>query len=215
MCGTRSCGAGSSRRPPSELQAAAFATDRLLDDFLEAIRIEDPSAAPAPWQKVGISIFDEEAILGPPAASDQAATADWIDEILDDLEQTPGWYDDDSEDDDYSYDDYSGDDATNEVDQVAAEFSHGKLPRIASQALAFCCAYRLPGDLPDCCPICLEDLRQGEDAWRLPCTHVFHAACTVQSFRLRSARLACPLCRCDIRRAAVASPDDVAALAFE
>lgn len=55
------------------------------------------------------------------------------------------------------------------------------------------------------CPICFEGVEVGETVWRLPCTHAFHEVCMVRYLRSRLANTCCPMCRCDIKRAAAAS----------
>lgn len=48
-------------------------------------------------------------------------------------------------------------------------------------------------DKEECCSICLEAMGEGFMVTRLPCSHVFHAACV---FRwLRDSSATCPLCR--------------------
>ena len=43
------------------------------------------------------------------------------------------------------------------------------------------------------CPICLEDFKEGEPVKRLPCGHLFHAACVKEW--IVDVRGVCPLCR--------------------
>lgn len=45
---------------------------------------------------------------------------------------------------------------------------------------------------PDC-TICLETLKQGDEVKKLPCGHVFHAACVTPWLMKR--RAVCPVCR--------------------
>ena len=43
------------------------------------------------------------------------------------------------------------------------------------------------------CPICLEDFKEGDPVKRLPCGHIFHAACVKEW--VVEVRGVCPLCR--------------------
>ena len=45
------------------------------------------------------------------------------------------------------------------------------------------------------CSICLQDLGDGWEQGRLPCGHVFHAACAIRWFRTHRSRGLCPVCR--------------------
>lgn len=155
---------------------------------------------------------DEDEILGRGSATPsplRSAGRSWIDELADELEQLPGWSDDD-------FDDGSGSDADSvDGSAWAAETTDAAAalvpPRAVRSALSFCCAYRLQENLPEPCPICLDDFARGQEAWRLPCTHIFHASCIMSSFGMRRAKITCPLCRCDVKRLAVASPSEISA----
>mmetsp|Transcript_28447 Transcript_28447/g.80851 ORF Transcript_28447/g.80851 Transcript_28447/m.80851 type:complete len:229 (-) Transcript_28447:101-787(-) len=195
--------------------------DDLLDAFLERACLDDASAAAAPWgEKLGISIYDEEEVLGKKTRLDYETRRRWIDEVYDEIASSVDW--DEDEDSEDSEDDEDDDDEDDEDDgddtsalrgggafhsEVAEALARGVLPRAARSAMSFCCAYRLSESVETSCPICLEDLVRGEQVWRLPCTHVFHGQCAARSFSVRHARLTCPVCRCDVKRSVVAFPD--------
>lgn len=103
----------------------------------------------------------------------------------------------------------SGDESDDENPSGVADWDPERASRAAWAALAFCRSYRLPSDLPEPCSICLDTLCHGQEAWRLPCTHIFHAGCIARCFGMRVAELICPLCRCDIRRIAVSAPEEI------
>nr|KYP71355.1 E3 ubiquitin-protein ligase synoviolin-B [Cajanus cajan] len=44
----------------------------------------------------------------------------------------------------------------------------------------------------DSCVVCLEDLKSGDDAARLPCTHICHYRCILEWFVHNAT---CPVCR--------------------
>lgn len=79
------------------------------------------------------------------------------------------------------------------------------LPRAAKRLQPFCCVYELDRDAPMGCPICLEALEAGQQAWRLPCTHVLHEVCVLRFLRSRHSKSKCPLCRCELKSVGAAS----------
>lgn len=79
------------------------------------------------------------------------------------------------------------------------------LPRVAKQIEPLCWVSALDRDLPGGCTVCLERLEAGHRIWRLPCMHAFHEVCMIRFLQPRNARSACPICRCDIKRACEAS----------
>lgn len=172
--------------------------DDLLDAFLERVDREDASSAPSAWgEKVGFSIYDEREVLGTGTvvtAQVPDDSARWIDELLDDLAQIPGWEDEDEEDDE------DDEDSVVESARAADMLSRGKLPRAAMSALPFCRAYCLGEDSADSCSICLEGLARGQQAWRLPCTHLFHGGCIARAFSTRTSRIRFGCMRGAIRR---------------
>ena len=53
-------------------------------------------------------------------------------------------------------------------------------------------------ELPDeCCSICLEDFKSGDNIKKLNCTHIFHKECLQPWFNDNNNRN-CPMCRTDI-----------------
>jgi len=153
---------------------------------------------------LGHSVYDEEEVLG----QFLPMCVGHPDEDVYD------WGDDDEEDeedeDDDDYDDY--DDNEDYLDQLMGAtrvdpytLGFGELPRLVRQVKPLCLAYRLEADLRDECAVCLSALAAGDQAWRLPCTHVFHESCAIRLLAMRRARATCPVCRCDIKSAAGAS----------
>mmetsp|Transcript_17677 Transcript_17677/g.30935 ORF Transcript_17677/g.30935 Transcript_17677/m.30935 type:complete len:209 (-) Transcript_17677:103-729(-) len=45
------------------------------------------------------------------------------------------------------------------------------------------------------CPVCLENLQQGQSVCTLPCFHQLHACCAEEFFRAPGVKPACPVCR--------------------
>jgi len=166
---------------------AGQAIDDLLETFLVRAEHTALDAPAAPWgDKVGYSIYDEEALLGPYVDMGQDDDDDWIDELIDGLED-------------------GGDESLWEVEDDSpadAYAEHSDPSRLARSIRPLCCVDGLAHDLPERCPICLEGLECRQMAWRLPCTHAFHDTCMTRYLGARQARPACPVCRCDVRRLA-------------
>eukprot|EP00931_Biecheleriopsis_adriatica_P116690 TRINITY_DN9229_c0_g1_i1.p1 TRINITY_DN9229_c0_g1~~TRINITY_DN9229_c0_g1_i1.p1 ORF type:complete len:269 (-),score=55.18 TRINITY_DN9229_c0_g1_i1:83-889(-) len=49
------------------------------------------------------------------------------------------------------------------------------------------------------CPVCLDELQEGETARTLPCFHQLHDSCAQQYFGAPGVKPVCPLCRLDMR----------------
>jgi hypothetical protein len=47
-------------------------------------------------------------------------------------------------------------------------------------------------DMVEMCPMCLEEMAVGAEVIELPCSHRFHASCSMQWLTVK---LACPVCR--------------------
>lgn len=173
------------------------ATDDLLDAFLARIVDRPLGDAPEPWgDKVGISIYDEEALLGPSVEMGEE------DDDLEDFE----WGDDDGEAiEGASWLDEVLDEA--ELPGAGAYALGSEAPRSARAIQPLCCVHTLEHSLRDRCAVCLEDLAAGQEAWRLPCLHVFHDVCAVRYLGTRRSLATCPTCRCDIRQVASATPE--------
>jgi len=189
---------GSGRAPPLE---------ELLDQCL-AKCAEDALDAPAsPWAgKVGYSIYDEEALLGPyvDMGEDEDLYDDLESETEDDEEgealDGPNFWDE-------LFDEVE-DEALPGLNAYALE---SVVPRAARAIQPLCCVLGLSEDLPERCPICLEGLACGQQAWRLPCMHVFHEVCMIRYLGTRRSRALCPTCRCDIKTVAASSPMEICA----
>lgn len=68
-------------------------------------------------------------------------------------------------------------------------------PRALKLMKKSCCLYTLDRDGQNQCPICLEQLAQGQLAWTLPCMHQVHHTCALRCYGVRGVRALCPLCR--------------------
>jgi len=146
---------------------------KILEPFLEASLREGFLGAAAPadaWAaKSGLSVFDEEQVLAAPEASREGPEPAQI-----------------------------------EITMVAQELVLSRIvdftePSYLRAVRESCCMYTLTVDSADSCPICLDMLRAGEVAWRLPCWHQVHNSCALRFFRMRNVKPLCPLCRCDAR----------------
>jgi len=167
--------------------------DEVLDAFLAAALREDMALPAAPWgQKIGISIYDEDAILGP--------MGDFSDLFSETDEEEDG-EESGGSDMEWEADGAAIESWLFEDDRLPGENAYaldGGMPRRAKCVQPFCNIHSLTEDLPDRCLICLDDLSAGQQVWRLPCAHVFHDACAVRYFGTRRSGAACPTCRCDI-----------------
>mmetsp|Transcript_16824 Transcript_16824/g.48140 ORF Transcript_16824/g.48140 Transcript_16824/m.48140 type:complete len:359 (+) Transcript_16824:176-1252(+) len=169
-------------------------------------RIAEGRRAAQTKQAAEIDAADETPTSASARGSDSAEDED-LDEVV--SLATDDEEDEEDEDDD-DYDDY--DDNEDYLDQLMGAtrvdpytLGFGELPRLVRQVKPLCLAYRLEADLRDECAVCLSALAAGDQAWRLPCTHVFHESCAIRLLAMRRARATCPVCRCDIKSAAGAS----------
>jgi len=199
---------------------------RSLDDIVEALVGEHGAVdlTTSSWgDKVGISVFDEQDILGPydPALDYPGEDEDYVydpdlnpPELPEDPDEgyyfnayiglfEPIWRA--AEEEDFLEEAYlDGDDVEAYLRHLESATSIGP-PRMARRIQSFCCVYRLEEEAPECCPICLDTLAVGDKAWRLPCMHVMHEDCLQRFLRSRCVKGACPLCRCDLSCIGVAS----------
>lgn len=170
---------------------AGTSLDSILEELPQHVSGEDLSAPSAHWgDKVGCSIYDEEALLGPYV---DMGLEEYYAELAEELIGEEG-SEGDTDDDYYSDEDEDGSSC---IYACASELS-----RAARAVRPLCRVDEVAKDLPDSCPICLERLIAGQAFWRLPCSHVFHEVCMARHLGTRRAKSCCPVCRCDIRQTA-------------
>lgn len=88
-------------------------------------------------------------------------------------------------------------------DQVEMQQQQLKTAKIQQRLVRHVQALCFPCTITDAkqgaCPICLELFEVGEEAWRLPCLHIYHESCARAYFVHRRMRMNCPVCRCDLK----------------
>lgn len=175
----------------------------MLSGFEETCRDEQVAALPASWGgKSGLSILDEEALFGSPAAQQTQPglevgvfRADLVASLV--LTMALG--------EPYTLIPPASERPWVEFELSTiswpgfpAEVSHHRAFQVMKQS---CCLHALERDIKDKCPVCLENLAHGQLAWILPCVHFIHYGCGLRFFGQRKVKLACPMCRYDIEHA--------------
>lgn len=197
--------------------------DIILDELLDGGVSADMSLPSSPWgEKVGISVFDDEEILGRYDPKLNAYVFGREGRMWDDEDDLFDFEDDDGIDEDFAanwaaewdMDHGESDEVDAFLDELGPQLPAGpsvysptrvELPRLAKLIQPFCFVYEHEGEALDACPICLEHLGVGERAWRLPCTHAVHEVCMLRFLRSRCATGRCPICRCELRKLGVAT----------
>ncbi|PAN23848.1 hypothetical protein PAHAL_4G124100 [Panicum hallii] len=87
--------------------------------------------------------------------------------------------------------------AVGDGDEEEARAGHGGLSAAAIAAVAPAFPYEPPAaPAPSDCAVCLEAMKAGEPARRLPaCAHAFHVGCIDMWL---DSHATCPVCRCDV-----------------